>query len=162
MSTARVNITDRAQRYRAQNAVSGPRRCVLCGSRSDIQVMHLSGNESDGEPANLAYGCRSCNQKLAAALKAVGAGRPTNQYNPAKGGVPTFEQYMWAVSNHSRGAHDAGGAVIHATPKHKRIEYARRIAKKAQATKPERLEDRWNPESEPRFSRANDWAMNHG
>jgi hypothetical protein len=90
--------------------------------------MHLDGNESHGEAANLAYGCRSCNGKLAAAFKAIGAGRPTNQYNPASGGVPTFQQYAWAVSNHTRTEHDEGGAVIHATPKHKRIEYARRIA----------------------------------
>jgi hypothetical protein len=127
MTPAR-NITDRAKRYRAQNAVTGPRKCVLCGSTKDLGVMHLTGNEDHGERANLAYGCRSCNGKLAAAFKRIGAGRPTNQYNPAKSGVPTFEQYMWAVSNHTREAHDAGGAVIHATPKHKRIEYARRIA----------------------------------
>jgi hypothetical protein len=139
-----VNITDRAKRYRAQNNVTGPRKCVLCGSRADLGVMHLTGNESHGETANLAYGCRSCNGKLAAAYKAVGAGKPTNQYNPSSG-VPTFEQYMWAVSNHSRGAHDSGGAVIHATPKHKRIEYARRIVSKSQQTKRDRLDDRWNP-----------------
>jgi hypothetical protein len=35
---------------------------------------------------------------------------------------------VWAVTQHSRGAHDEGGVVIHATPKSKRIEYARRIA----------------------------------
>jgi hypothetical protein len=135
---ARQNITDRAKRYRAQNAVTGPRKCVLCGSRSDLGVMHLTGNEDHGERANLAYGCRSCNQKLAAAFKRIGAGRPTNQYNPAKG-VPTFEQYAFAVTQGQRkeyvrgegwvsGAHDEAGAIIHATPKHKRIEYARRIA----------------------------------
>ena len=125
-ATSRLNLTDRAKRYRAQNAVTGPRKCVLCGSTSDLGVMHLDGNESHGEPANLAWGCRSCNQKLAAAFKAIGAGRLTNQYNPSQG-VPTFEQYMWAVSNHTRGAKDEAGAVIHATPKHKRIEYASRI-----------------------------------
>ena len=144
MAAHQVNITDRAKRYRAQNNVTGPRKCVLCGSTSDLGVMHLTGNESHGETANLAYGCRSCNGKLAAAFKAVGAGKPTNQYNPSSG-VPTFEQYMWAVSNHERKAHDAGGAVIHATPKHKRIEYARRIVSKAQQTKRDRLDDRWNP-----------------
>ena len=144
MSTARVNITDRAKRYRAQNAVTGQRKCVLCGSRSDLGVMHLDGNESHGEPANLAYGCRSCNGKLAAAFKRIGAGRPTNQYNPSSG-VPTFAQYAWAVSNHARGSHDEGGAVIHATPKHKRIEYARRIAAGKTATMRERDDERWNP-----------------
>ncbi len=152
MSTARVNITDRAKRYRAQNAVSGPRKCVLCGSRDDLGVMHLDGNESHGEPANLAYGCRSCNGKLAAAFKRIGAGRPTNQYNPSSG-VPTFAQYAWAVSNHARGSHDQGGAVIHATPKHKRIEYARRIAAGKTATARERDSDRWNPANPWPFSR---------
>ena len=142
------NVTDRAKRYRAQSRVTGPRRCVICGSRQNLGVMHLSGNEDDGEPANLAYGCKSCNGKLAAAFKAVGAGRPTRQYNPASGQVPTFEQYAWAVSqqNHS-GEHGQAGAIIHATPKHKRIEYAKRIARKAVATKRERFEDRWNPAS---------------
>ena len=52
----------------------------------------------------------------------------TRQYNPAGDKVPTFQQYAWGVSNHERGAHDEGGAIIHATPRSKRIEYARRIA----------------------------------
>ena len=139
MMAQRVNVTDRAQRYRAQKNVTGPKLCVLCGSRTNIDVMHLDGNESHGEPANLAYGCRSCNGTLAAAFKAIGAGRPTNQYNPAKGDYPTFQQYAWAVSSgarqyypnstkHESGVKDEAGAVIHATPKHKRIEYAKRIA----------------------------------
>jgi hypothetical protein len=121
------NITDRARRYRAQKQVSGPRRCAICGSTQDLGVMHLDGNESHGERKNLAWGCRSCNQKLSAAFKRIGAGRRTKQYNPSQG-VPTFAQYAWAVSNHSRGSIDEGGAIIHATPKHKRIEYAKRIA----------------------------------
>ncbi len=111
--------------------------------------MHLTGNESHGEVANLAYGCRSCNGVLASAFKTLKLGRPTNQYNPAKKTIPTFEQYMWAVSNHTREAHDEGGAVIHATPKSKRIEYARRIVSKAQTTKRERADERWNPANEP-------------
>lgn len=45
--------------------------------------------------------------------------------NPA---VPTFQQYAFAVSTHTRGAHDEGGAIIHATPKKLRSEYAERIA----------------------------------
>ena len=125
---SRQNVTDRALRYRAQANVKGPKRCVLCGSRDDLGVMHLDGNESHGEPKNLAWGCRSCNGLLAHAFKRIGAGRPTRQYNPAGKSVPTFEQYLWAVKHHSKGAHDEGGAVIHATPKHKRIEYALRIA----------------------------------
>ena len=126
-------ITDRAKRYRAQQNVKGPKRCIFCnrtaaqvGGRG-LDVMHLSGDESDGESKNLAYGCRSCNGKLAAAFKAIGSKVRTRQYNPASG-VPTFQQYSWGVANHQRGAHDAGGAIIHATPRAKRIEYARRIA----------------------------------
>jgi hypothetical protein len=47
--------------------------------------------------------------------------------------VPTFSQYAWAVSQgtggrNSSGEHDEAGAVIHATPKAKRREYARRLA----------------------------------
>lgn len=134
----RRNLTDRALRYRAQHNVKGPKRCVLCGSRQDLGVMHLDGNESNGEARNLAWGCRSCNQVLSAAFKRIGAGRRTKQYNPSSG-VPTFEQYAWAVTHHHKGAylgggqwgegeHDEGGAIIHATPKHKRIEYAKRLA----------------------------------
>lgn len=145
-------MTDRAKRYRAQSRVTGPKRCVICGGRQNLGVMHLSGNESDGEPANLAYGCKSCNGKLGAAFKRIGAGKPTNQYNPASNRVPTYEQYKWAVTHHTRGEHDEGGVVIHATPKHKRIEYAKRIAafaaparRAGAAQRRADFDDRWNP-----------------
>ena len=100
---------------------------MLCGARGPLDVMHLDGDESHGEPENLAYGCRSCNTRLAYAFKRIGAGVPTQQYNPSSG-IPTFQQYVWAVTHHARHGHDEGGAVIHVTPKSKRIEYARRIA----------------------------------
>ena len=122
------DVTARAKRYRAQQNVSGPKQCVLCGSKKDLGVMHLSGDEDHGEKKNLAWGCRSCNQKLAAAWKRAGSKVRTKQYNPGSAVIPTFQQYAWAVANHKRGAHDEGGAVIHATPKAKRIQYARRIA----------------------------------
>lgn len=139
-------ITDRAKRYRAQKVIKGAKKCALCG-RPALDVMHLDGNEDHGEQKNLAYGCRSCNVKLADGFKRIAAGNKTllwlalhRQYNPGSG-VPSFAQYAWAVSNHSRGSHDPGnrpwypglphgigGAIIHATPKSKRIEYAGRIA----------------------------------
>ena len=121
-------ITDRAKRYRAQSEVKGPKRCVLCNGTAQLQVMHLSGDESDGDARNLAYGCRSCNGKLSAAWKRLGSPVRTRQYNPSGKSVPTFAQYAWAVAHHSRGVHDEGGAIIHATPRSKRIEYAGRIA----------------------------------
>jgi hypothetical protein len=121
------NVTDRAKRYRAQQNVKGPKRCVLCCSTKDLGVMHLDGDESHGEARNLAWGCRACNQILSHGFKRAGLGKRTKQYNPSAG-VPSFEQYCWAVAHHSREAHDEGGAIIHATPKSKRIEYASRIA----------------------------------
>jgi len=42
--------------------------------------------------------------------------------------TPTYAQYAYAVSIHTRKAHDEGGKVIHATPPAVRSEYARRIA----------------------------------
>ncbi len=41
---------------------------------------------------------------------------------------PTYEQYGAAVAMHQPGAHDAGGAIIHATPARLRSQYAKRIA----------------------------------
>ena len=104
----------------------GEKVCVLCGARGRLDVMHLDGNEANGEPDNLAYGCRSCNARLAHAFARIGAGVPTQQYNP--GSVPTFQQYVSVVTHHSRHDRDEGGKIIHATPRAKRIEYARRIA----------------------------------
>lgn len=182
-------ITDRAKRYRAVADMEGPRKCAICGKNpGKLQVMHLSGDESDGAKKNLAYGCRSCNGKLSAAWKRLGSPVRTRQYNPGPGGgpgwgeydlgpgynrrskledqlesikgqlsgttspkkimalmkrkdavlkkltanpgaaIPSFQQYAWAVSNHQRGEHDEGGAIIHATPRNKRIEYAKRTA----------------------------------
>jgi len=41
---------------------------------------------------------------------------------------PTYAQYAHGVSIHQRGAHDEGGAIIHATPAALRSQYARKIA----------------------------------
>jgi hypothetical protein len=73
------DITDRAKRYRAQNAVKGPKKCVVCGAGGKLDVMHLSGDESDGEPKNLGYGCRRCNAALAAGFKRIGSKVRTRQ-----------------------------------------------------------------------------------
>jgi hypothetical protein len=124
---------DRTNRREAAKNIRGEKQCAICGTkRGPFDRMHLDGNERHNEAANLAYGCRSCNTKLGYAFQRIGAGKQSrqwrNQYNPSSGKIPTFAQYGWAVSNHSKGSRDQGGAIIHATPKHKRIEYARRIA----------------------------------
>jgi hypothetical protein len=43
---------------------------------------------------------------------------------------PTFAQYAFGVSIHTRGAHDEGGKIIHATPPAKRHQYAQEIARR--------------------------------
>lgn len=42
--------------------------------------------------------------------------------------TPTFQQYVHGVTSHTRGAHDEGGRIIHATPAAVRSRYAVRIA----------------------------------
>jgi hypothetical protein len=42
--------------------------------------------------------------------------------------TPTYQQYAYAMTIHTRGSHDEGGKIIHATPPAKRSEYARQIA----------------------------------
>jgi hypothetical protein len=43
-------------------------------------------------------------------------------------GANNLAQYVQAAVDHTRGAHDAGGKVIHETPKNKRRDFAREIA----------------------------------
>jgi hypothetical protein len=206
-------ITDRAKRYRAhRNPPPGPRRCNFCASRKNIDIDHITGDESDDTPDNLMYLCRPCNTLKGITQARNRVGVRTRQYNPhvfkiptfaefkhsaavllgvdpgdvgkataavkatppekraeyagkietanpfkseaqrrkffamaARGeisqatlrkfergnpaAVPTFQQYAFAVATHAHsGKHDEGGAIIHATPKAKRSEYAERIA----------------------------------
>lgn len=96
-------------------------------------------------------GARTLREWLNAARSALGAGgslaahaaidklRATNPEKRAefaaaiakarKNPEPTFEQYLYAIANHTRGAHDEGGAIIHATSKATRSKYAREIAR---------------------------------
>jgi len=86
-------------------------------------------------------GCRSCNQILSHGFKRAGRGsarrnttrplaRRLSSNTPGrcrKGGGSHHGPYLGG-GKFAPGAHDAAGAVIHATPKAKRVEYARRIA----------------------------------
>ena len=47
----------------------------------------------------------------------AGIGRRTRQYNP---GARTLAEYVQAVTQHRRGAHDEAGRIIHETPKETR------------------------------------------
>ncbi len=175
------DLTDRAKRYRAQrNPPPGRKICNFCASRKNIDIDHVTGNESDGAPDNLIYLCRTCNTQKGVIQARNRIGIRTRQYNPwkmptfaqfkrgakillgfAPGDVaeatelvkstppekraafaekieaeqkrnpaPTFAQYAHGVSIHTRGAHDEGGVIIHATPPALRSKYARQIAAK--------------------------------
>lgn len=129
-------ITDRALRYRANSDACRPKGAKLCmwcgvdnrhvkGTRPPIEVAHIDGNETNTAPENLAWTCRSCNQKVAVVMKRAGVGRPTNQYNPSKG-AKTKEQYAWALAV-MRGDEDgdAGEAaqIVLDTPHSKRSDW---------------------------------------
>jgi hypothetical protein len=78
------DITDRAKRYRANNDIpEGPKVCMFCGSTKDLGVDHLDGFEENGEPENLLWLCRSCNQLKSSVYVKAGLGRRTEQYNPS-------------------------------------------------------------------------------
>lgn len=57
---------------------------MFCGETKDLQVDHLDGFEENGEPENLLWLCRSCNQLKSAVYKKAGMGRRTVQYNPGQ------------------------------------------------------------------------------
>lgn len=119
-----MTVTDRAQRYRAQGNVLGPRRCELCGSQRFLVVDHRDGDEWNDRPSNLRWLCKSCNTRLGAKMARHGKGRRTRQYNA---GARSLGAYVTAAKAHQRGARDAGGRIIHETPPHKRSEFAREI-----------------------------------
>jgi hypothetical protein len=221
------NLTDRARRYRANtedDRPPDPRVCNFCGVSENVEIDHIDGDESHGEPDNLMWLCRACNTTKGVVMRRAGLGRLTAQYNPAAsaagidawtsaadvlrgraagdvrhavrtvratpagrrrqfaarlhqnpgiqtpdefaealdalddgrpavillllGGtpptrwarlasqvermnpgrpVPTYSQYAMGAAMHQRGAHDEGGAIIHATPRALRREYAARI-----------------------------------
>jgi hypothetical protein len=123
-------ITDRAKRYRAHRVYRLKKNCELCGSRKNLLPDHKDGNESNGRSSNMRTLCKSCNGKEAFRLKRLGRGVRTRQFNPDKKGARSLGAYVSAAVSHTRGAHDAGGKLIHETPKWRRREFAREIAER--------------------------------
>jgi len=137
-------ITDRAKRYRAtRNPPPGAKQCAYCGSKENVEVEHIDGNESNSEPHNLLWACRSCNTTKGAYFAKHGHGIRTRQYNPSADGAKSLAQWVKAVMR-VKGYGDEmtlkqAVAMIHATPASKRSEYARSIW----STRRERGTDTW-------------------
>lgn len=148
-------ITDRQKRMRENHpdfAPPLPKRCALCGSTRNVDIDHRDGDESNGARRNLRWLCRSCNVKHGCRIKRLGRGVRTRQYNP---GARTLGAYVQAAVDHTRGRHDAGGKIIHETPKAKRREYARQIWRSRRAAGTDR---RINPDRKTK----NAWPFSSG
>ncbi len=131
--------TDRAKRYAANRAVTDDKRsgCLFCCSKKNLTVDHLSGDESDGDPRNLAWLCKSCNTRKGAAFRKAGVGRPTNQYNPCLG-LSTEERRNYEQLGFSfppRAEYDRARA---ADRKRKQREHAAVIARRREERKADR------------------------
>jgi HNH endonuclease len=128
-------ISDRAKRYRANACPPpGPRRCAYCGAAGKLDVEHIDGRESNSNPENLTWACRSCNTTKGVHFTRVGAGRKTVQMNPDKPGAKSLAQYLTAVmvlkgNSEVMTLRDAI-SIVHNTPHSKRSEFAREIWRK--------------------------------
>jgi len=129
-------ITDRAKRYRAQDAhEQAEKRCVYCGapasSRRRLDVEHIDGKEANTSPANLAYACRPCNSLKGAYFARRGRGVRTRQFNPEEKGAGTLAEYMEVIGAlkgwPSRFSLGQAVAKMHATPASTRSRFARDI-----------------------------------
>ena len=129
---ARRNLTDRAKRYRANNEGSRPaepRVCAFCGSDENVEVDHIDGDESHGEPENLMWLCRSCNTTKGAVMKRAGLGRLTSQYNPsaAASGINAWASAADVLLGRVPGNVRRAVRTVRATPAARRRQFAARL-----------------------------------
>lgn len=128
----RPNLTDRAKRYRAnRNAPPGPRRCNFCTSRKNVDIDHISGDESDDEPENLMYLCRPCNTLKGFQQARNKIGVRTRQYNPEP--RPTLEKFKHAAAillGKIKGSVAQATAYIRSVAPEKRAEFAGDLAER--------------------------------
>lgn len=148
MATATRNLTDRALRYRANQAIPEHAKvCAFCGDK-DVEVGHVDGHEENDSPDNLTYTCRPCNVIAANTLRKAGMGRKTVQFNPTRSGgassVGEWLQAVWAITPRvDRGERPVSTmsvpdavAMIRATPHAKRSEFARLLKRRNPQQKP--------------------------
>jgi hypothetical protein len=128
----KFNLTDRAKRYRANRKGTRPgppKQCGFCGSRKNVGVHHITGDEDDGAPADLMWACKSCNSSIAVVMKNAGVGKRTRQFNPGGSKRSRLDAYGAAIKV-MRGEFegDVGRAigVIRSTPPSLRSEFTSR------------------------------------
>ena len=130
-------VTDRAKRQRANRPdvrPRPPRICGFCGYRRNdaraVFVGHIDGNEAHGEPENLIWICRSCNNRAAVVMKRAGLGKRTSQFNPRVRGAHSLAAWVSAVriaKGELPGDIRKAVATIRATPPERRSEFAQEI-----------------------------------
>jgi hypothetical protein len=127
----KANLTDRAKRYRAQrNRPPGPKRCNFCTSRRNVDIDHISGDESDGEPENLCWLCRVCNSTKAFVQARNKIGVRTRQYNPTSRTLQKFRHAASVLLGRIKGDVAAATAYVRGTPPEKRAEFAAQMAER--------------------------------
>jgi len=91
-----------------------------------VEVHHLDGDESNTDPENLLWACRSCNVRVGLVLRVAGIGRLTRQFNPTAG-AQSLGQWITAVQG-MRGESNmdpaSAIAMVHATPAARRSAFA--------------------------------------
>lgn len=123
-------LSDRAKRYRANRTPPpGPRRCNFCASRKNVDVDHITGDESEGEPENLMYLCRTCNTRKAVVQARNKIGIRTRQYNPQRSAnFHEFRHAAMVLAGAEPGNASEATAILRATSPELRLKYSERIA----------------------------------
>jgi hypothetical protein len=133
---AKKKVSDRAKRYRANNAVSGAEQvCAYCGAAGAGDVEHIDGDENNNAPYNLVRACRSCNVKKGRAFAAAGVGVRTVQMNPAGGitSAPAYRRVVGALLGSGGMSLRAAIRAMQATPSKVRQRFARNPGAKTMA-----------------------------
>jgi hypothetical protein len=128
----RANVSDRAQRYRANRAVSSAeKRCAYCGNPQAGDVEHVDGDESNNHAFNLVRACRSCNVLKGKVFTRSGIGVRTVQMNPSGRGITDYRQYLTVIGalkgRNSAMSLKSAIALMHNTPSSRRSEFQRQI-----------------------------------
>jgi len=128
---ARENPFKSEAQRRKFYAPPGRKICNFCARRENIDVDHITGDESDGDPRDLMYLCRPCNTRKRIAQSRNRVGVRTRQYNPAQypRTLRQFKNCAAVVLGVIPGDVAEATAEIRATPPERRADYAEQIAR---------------------------------